>query len=297
MPHLGPHLDGAPRAALARFPIIRLRMSAAETAATALADPTPIAWAVLPVAAYLAGSFPTAHLIALSRGIDLGTVGSRNYGATNLGRTLGRPFGIACFVLDATKGALPVLAAGWWTGALGASPGAMPVALAWCWLATAFAAILGHTLSPWIGFKGGKGVATGFGALAAMWPVLTVPAASALLLWLVVVAISRMVSLASMVAAVAIPCMVAVAALSTSGLAGLRASVPFLVASGAIALFVVWKHRANIARIRAGTESRIGSKPAAVTTADAANTADSADSAGRTPTTGEAPNAAKTPKA
>jgi glycerol-3-phosphate acyltransferase PlsY len=147
----------------------------------------------------------------------------------------------------------------------------MPVALAWCWLATAFAAILGHTLSPWIGFKGGKGVATGFGALAAMWPVLTVPAASALLLWLVVVAISRMVSLASMVAAVAIPCMVAVAALTSSGLAGLRASVPFLAASGAIALFVVWKHRANIARIRAGTEARIGRKSAPAAAASAAD--------------------------
>ena len=229
---------------------------------TALAAPTPLLWAALPVGAYLVGSFPTAHLLARSRGIDLGTVGSRNYGATNLGRTLGRPWGVGCFLVDAVKGAAPVLAAGWLLGALGAAAGTLPTETAWCWLATAAAGIVGHTLSPWIGFRGGKGVATGFGALAAMWPVLTLPAALALLLWLVLVAIFRMVSLASMVAAVSVPCSVLVAARASAGFGGVRASAPFLAASVAIALFVVVKHRSNIARILAGTEARVGRKPA-----------------------------------
>jgi len=234
--------------------------SLAPSAATASGDPSPLLWAALPVAAYLVGSFPTAHLLARSRGVDLGAVGSKNYGATNLGRTLGRSWGILCFVVDALKGALPVLAAGWLLGALGAPAGGISTATAWCWLATALAAILGHTLSPWIGFKGGKGVATGFGALAAMWPVLTLPAGLAILLWAAILAVSRIMSLASMVAAISIPCSVLVAALAASGLAGVRAAVPFLVATGVIAAFVVWKHRANIARMRAGTEPKVGAK-------------------------------------
>ncbi len=234
--------------------------SLASSAATASGDPSPLLWAALPVAAYLVGSFPTAHLLARSRGVDLGAVGSKNYGATNLGRTLGRPWGILCFAVDALKGALPVLAAGWLLGALGAPAGGISTATAWCWLATALAAILGHTLSPWIGFKGGKGVATGFGALAAMWPVLTLPAGLAILLWAAILAVSRIMSLASMVAAISIPCSVLVAALAANGLAGVRAAVPFLVATGVIAAFVVWKHRANIARMRAGTEPKVGAK-------------------------------------
>ena len=246
--------------------------SLASSAATASGDPSPLLWAALPVAAYLVGSFPTAHLLARSRGVDLGTVGSKNYGATNLGRTLGRSWGILCFAIDAMKGAIPVLAGGWLLGALGASSGGITTATAWCWLATALAAILGHTLSPWIGFKGGKGVATGFGALAAMWPVLTLPAVLALVLWALVLAVFRIVSLASMVAALSVPCSVLVAALSANGLDGVRAAVPFLAASGAIAVFVVWKHRANIARMRAGTEPKVGAKKPAADAATPAET-------------------------
>ncbi len=238
--------------------LAHLNLALMESPVAPLNDPTPLLWAVLPVSAYLFGSFPTAHLLARSRGVDLGAVGSKNYGATNLGRTLGRPWGVACFVLDASKGALAVLAAGFILGALGAAVGSVSQSIAWCWLATAAAAIVGHTLSPWIGFKGGKGVATGFGALAAMWPVLTLPAVLALLLWIAITLISRMISLASMVAAISVPCSVVLAALSSNGLDGVAASVPFIAASSVIAVFVVFKHRSNIARIRAGTEAKIG---------------------------------------
>lgn len=142
-------------------------------------------------------------------------------------------------------------------GALGEKPGAVSTEAAWLWLATAGAAIVGHTLSPWIGFRGGKGVAAGFGALASMWPVLTVPALLAFVVWAVLLLLFRMVSLASMVAAVTVPCSVLVGALSSSGAEGVRASVPFLAATSLIAVFVVFKHRANIARIRAGTENKV----------------------------------------
>ncbi|MFM7260706.1 MAG: glycerol-3-phosphate 1-O-acyltransferase PlsY [bacterium] len=232
-------------------------MSAPLAESAQIAADAPLAWAAALVGAYLVGSIPTAHLLAQRRGVDLGQVGSKSYGATNLGRTLGRTWGILCFLIDALKGAIPVLVIGWLIGALGATPGSNPPATAWLWLATATSAIVGHTLSPWIGFKGGKGVATGFGALAAMWPVLTLPAALALVLWCVLVLLFRMVSLSSMVAAVSVPCSVAVAAVSANGLGGVRDAVPYLAISALIAFFVVWKHRANIARIRAGTESKV----------------------------------------
>lgn len=252
--------------------------------ALAASEPTPLLWSALPVGAYLVGTVPTAHLIARTRGIDLGTVGSRNYGATNLGRTLGRTFGIACFAVDAAKGAAAVLAAGALLGTLGVPATESATSGAWCWLATAGAAIAGHTLSPWIGFKGGKGVATGFGALAAMWPVMTGPALQALAIWVALVLAFRMVSLASIAAAWSVPCALLVkAALGGGVLEGVRAAGPYLVASLLIAAFVTFKHRANIARIRAGTESKVlGKKPGdAARDAAGARTDPSGPEAGR----------------
>lgn len=236
----------------------------APAAASASVAPTTLLWAMLPVAAYLVGSVPTAHLLARSRGVDLGAVGSKSYGATNLGRTLGRTWGITCFLLDALKGALPTIAAGMVLGTFAKAPLETATASTWCWLATAAAAIVGHTLSPWIGFKGGKGVATGFGALAAMAPVMTLPALQALAIWLALVVAFRMVSLASIAAAWSIPCAIAVRALFGDGLDGVLAVGPYLLASLLIAVFITFKHRANLARIRAGTEPkvRIGSSAA-----------------------------------
>jgi glycerol-3-phosphate acyltransferase PlsY len=102
-----------------------------------------------------------------------------------------------------------------------------------------------------------------------MWPVLTLPAVLALVVWAVLVILFRMVSLASMVAAVVVPCAVLVTALSANGTDGVRAVVPFLAASTLIAAFVIFKHRANIARIRAGTENKVlQKKPAQPATAE-----------------------------
>ena len=138
------------------------------------------------MAAYLVGAIPFGVLLGQLHGIDIREHGSRNIGATNVGRVLGRRWGILCFVLDALKGALPVLAAGATAGILGASAETVGAATLGWWLLVVAAALLGHMWSPFLKFTGGKGVATGFGALAAFWPLLAWPAFVAFGVWLVV---------------------------------------------------------------------------------------------------------------
>ena len=133
-------------------------------------------WLFIP-AAFLCGSIPFGMLIARARGIDIRAHGSGNIGATNVGRVLGRTWGVAVFALDVCKGLAPVLVAGAALGTLGHI--AAPARDAWLVLATAAAAILGHVFCPWLRFKGGKGVATSLGALAGVFPVLTIAVALA----------------------------------------------------------------------------------------------------------------------
>ncbi|MEE2972138.1 MAG: glycerol-3-phosphate 1-O-acyltransferase PlsY, partial [Planctomycetota bacterium] len=213
-------------------------------------------WTAIAIA-FLAGSTPCGVMIARSRGVDILNEGSGNPGATNVGRVLGRRFGIACFLLDACKGAAPVLVSGWLAGLLGRDAGQMAAAAAWGWMAVAVAAILGHCFSPFLRFRGGKGVATGFGSVLAMWPVLTIPAITAFLVWAVILGLTRFMSLASMIGAIVLPATVLAMAIGT-GEGAMRGSVPFLVATGLIAAFVVFRHRGNIARLRRGEESSVG---------------------------------------
>ncbi|MFO0875555.1 MAG: glycerol-3-phosphate 1-O-acyltransferase PlsY [Phycisphaerales bacterium] len=220
--------------------------------------PWPLAIAI----AFLCGSIPFGLLIARARGLDIRQHGSRNIGATNVGRVLGRPWGVACFMLDAGKGFAPVAAAGIAHGLWGRAPCEMTSSAQWLWLATAVAALLGHLFPPWLRFRGGKGVATGFGALLAIWPTLTVAALVALALWIVCVVATRYVSVASIVAGVSVPMTVAIsAALGPGGRAGgVAAAVPFLVGTSLLAVLVVWRHRANMARLLHGEELRVGRK-------------------------------------
>lgn len=223
-----------------------------------LAPHPPMPWPVFYIFAFLAGSVPFGFLIAMAKRIDIRKHGSGNIGATNVGRVLGRKWGFLCFGLDAAKGAIPVLVAGWSHGLLGVRWNALAPQDTWLWLGVAAAALLGHMYSPWVGFKGGKGVATGFGGLVAMWTPLTLPAVAALLVWVIAVKALRMVSIASMLAAFAIPAAVAIrAATLDDPAAGFRAATPPLVVTGAIALLVVWKHRSNIARAMRGEERKV----------------------------------------
>jgi glycerol-3-phosphate acyltransferase PlsY len=185
------------------------------------------------VGAFLLGSIPTGYLVARARGVDIRQHGSGNIGATNVFRTVGKPLGILVFVVDALKGFVAV------AGAAGAP---------WLSIFAAVAVIAGHNYTPWLGFKGGKGIATSAGVLLALMP-LAVAAVAAV--WFLVFLTSRYVSLASICAAAALP-------LAVAGLwaAGLRGNGPLLGFSVVISALAIWRHRSNIRRLREGTEHR-----------------------------------------
>ena len=190
------------------------------------------------IAAFLIGSIPFSYILArLVGGVDIRRVGSGNVGATNVARALGIGTGLAALGLDAAKGIAAVLLVRALPGI--ADPGSPGPALA------GLAAILGHNFTPFLRFRGGKGVATGagvFGVLAP-WALL-----AAVAVFLVVVLLGRMVSLGSVLAAAALPLLVHL-------LGGERGTV---LAAGAVALLVIVRHRANLLRIARGTENRLG---------------------------------------
>lgn len=203
--------------------------------------------------AYLAGSIPFGYLIARSQGVDIFKAGSGNIGATNVRRVLGRGPGNLCFALDVLKGLVPTLAAGLALGTLGNIEASQ--SQVWLWLLSPVAAVVGHMYSPWLGFRGGKGVATGLGALLGVYWVLTFSVLGALVVWLVIVRIWRYVSLGSICAAVSVPVWALVFPLGYYQ--GFEpTTLPMVVVAMLLAGFVVAKHRANLARILSGTEHR-----------------------------------------
>lgn len=192
--------------------------------------------------AYLAGSFPTAWLAGRAKGVDLGSRGSGNYGATNVYRNLGVAPALAVLVVDVGKGFLPVfLLPGLWP-ATAVDPTVHAVLLA-------VAAVVGHVFSVFLRFRGGKGIGTAAGAYLALAPW---AALAALAVWILIVAATRLVSLASLVAAVAL--LVAVIGLAPEGQ---RAHPAVIVLSSLLVVFVFWTHRENIGRLGRGEEKRI----------------------------------------
>lgn len=191
--------------------------------------------AILPAAGFLLGSIPCSFLVAKSRGVDLRKTGSGNVGATNLLRSCGWTAGAAGMLLDALKGAVPALA----SRLLGLGD----IVLA----ATVVAAVLGHVFTPWLGFRGGKGVATALGGVAVMTPF---PLLAALAAFVAILLVWRIVSLASMVAALVL---VAASILPPGGESGLPGRIACLV----IAAVILARHAGNLGRIIAGTEKRL----------------------------------------
>lgn len=189
------------------------------------------------VIAYLSGSIPSAYLAGKLRGIDLTKHGSGNLGATNVVRVLGAPTGIIVFAVDVAKGLLPVVFIPPHV------PTAHPMLVA---LALGVAAILGHVRSAFLAWRaGGKGVATASGVfLGLAW----LPMLISFAVWVLVFATSGYVSLASLIAALALPAAIA--------FTGSSFSDPVFIASVVIALFVFYTHRANIGRLRRGEEHR-----------------------------------------
>lgn len=209
--------------------------------------PYPL-WIIL---ALLAGSIPFGVLIARACGVDIRAHGSGNIGATNVARVLGFRLGLLCFALDVLKGLLPTLAYALAHDVLGRYD--IPAGDAWRWLAVVISPIIGHMFSPFVGFRGGKGVATSLGSLLGVFPALTLPTLAAFALWLCVFRTFRMVGIASCVAGIAVPIGTWVSFL----IAGrLGSSAPFLVVTGVLAVLVLVKHRKNIARTIAGTEPK-----------------------------------------
>ena len=204
---------------------------------------------ILIVGAYLLGSIPFGLIIAAAHGKDLRSIGSGNIGATNLSRALGKKWAYFCFALDVTKGLAPMLAA---AGFINPAPTTAELFL---WLAVGSAAVLGHIFPIYIRFKGGKGVATSFGVALGLWPYYTICAASAFLIWVVAVLLWRYISLASIAASVTFPITLILAVILTPAwhFANLW---PILITAIAIPLMVVVRHRENIKRIIAGTESK-----------------------------------------
>ncbi len=200
------------------------------------------------IVSFLCGSIPFGLLIAKCKGIDIRTHGSGNIGATNVGRVLGKPLGYLCFLLDASKGAIPVLWVGWSHQLLGVAAVDVPPGVQLAWFATPICAVLGHMFTPFAGFKGGKGVATAFGGLLALWPLATIPVLVAGVVFAVVAKATRYVSLGSIVASVALP----VAVFAWGG----APALPMTALSALLGAAVIWKHRTNIARLLAGTENR-----------------------------------------
>lgn len=189
---------------------------------------------LLVIAGYLLGSIPLAFLLARGlAGVDVRRVGSGNVGAANVLRVVGLPLGLAVAALDIAKG----YAAVWIAARVGADDATGT--------ATGVAAVLGHVYPVWLGFQGGKGVATGCGAFVGLAPV---PLALAAGVFALTVWMTRYVSVGSVVASISLGPLV-----YFSG-----ASSPIAVGAALTAVLVIYRHRSNLARVRAGTERRLG---------------------------------------
>jgi len=199
-------------------------------------------YAVAALIGYLLGSIPTGYLAGRTRGIDIRKIGSGNIGATNVFRILGKPAGIIVLIIDALKGyiacaVVPGLVANWFP-----THTPDPEALR---ITAGLAAILGHNFTCWLRFRGGKGIATSAGVLAALVPTALL---IVVCIWIIVFALTRYVSLASICASFALP----FATWLT------RQNLPLTIVTSAMAALAIYKHRSNIQRLMQGTENRFG---------------------------------------
>jgi glycerol-3-phosphate acyltransferase PlsY len=205
-----------------------------------------VGYAVTALSAYLLGSIPTGFLVAQARGIDIRTIGSGNIGATNVLRALGKSAATFVLLADALKGwlavvPLPRLA----LTVLGGAPDTEVTDV--YEIIAGVSAILGHNYTCWLHFKGGKGIATSAGVLLALVPGAFV---TALLLWILVFALTRYVSLSSIAAAAAMP----LASWAT------HQSLTKIIVTGALGALAIYKHRGNIQRLLHGSEPRFSRK-------------------------------------
>jgi len=196
--------------------------------------------------AYVLGSIPTGFLFAKARGIDIRAVGSGNIGATNVVRSLGKQAGALVLLLDVAKGFLAVVVVAWLISAVFGISGDR-LTQEWLKITAGLAAILGHNYTCFLHFKGGKGIATSAGVLTAL---VLIPLLIILAVWIVIFALTRYVSLASIAASLTLP----VATWLTGQ------SLALILVTSGMTVLAVYKHRANIQRLLKGTESRLSLK-------------------------------------
>ena len=204
------------------------------------------------VAAYLLGSIPTGYLVGRQRGVDIRIAGSGNIGATNVFRILGKSAGICVLLLDALKGFVAVALVLNYFHALNeflpqmfpVDAGTLPEVRLNHAILAGVCAVIGHNYSCWLGFKGGKGIATSAGVYLALAPLAV---GIALGVWIILFVISRYVSVASVAAAVALP----TAVWFTTN------SVCFGIVTTALGALAIYKHKANIQRLLTGAENRV----------------------------------------
>ncbi|MBC7978982.1 MAG: glycerol-3-phosphate 1-O-acyltransferase PlsY [Armatimonadetes bacterium] len=224
---------------------------------------------ICPLIAFLVGSIPFGLLIAKSQGIDIRQHGSGNIGATNVFRIVGKKYGLLCLLLDALKGFIPVVIALNLVRIEGNAP-AFPMSfleptaerftVQLVHVITALAAILGHNYSPWIRFKGGKGIATSAGVLIALMPAAVV---ILILVFVVTLIITRYVAIASIAAAISLPIITHLGARFHGRWDNGTWNIPLFFFSLLIGILAIWRHRSNIIRLRDGTEDKFvwGAKP------------------------------------
>jgi glycerol-3-phosphate acyltransferase PlsY len=208
------------------------------------------------VMAYLLGSIPTGYLVGRARGIDLRKAGSGNIGATNAFRTLGTAAGLLVLVVDGMKGWLAVSVVPDLAHRLVGSPAAVwdTPTREYLQILAGVMAILGHNYTCWLKFKGGKGIATTAGAVAALLPLTFVISA---FVWILVCLITRYVSVASILAALTLPA----ATLMIHQFTRLDGySYRMVIVAAVLAALAVYKHKGNIERLMNGTENKIGLK-------------------------------------
>ena len=203
---------------------------------------TALLWFSWLAGAYLIGAIPFGFLIGKARGVDVRTVGSKNIGATNVFRTVGKKWGLLAFACDVLKGFVPTLAA---VRFAAGSPSLVHLPLS-----VGVACVVGHMLTPFMRFRGGKGVATAFGMLLALIPALV---GTAFGIFALVFACSHYISLGSCTAATFLAVAIWFPVLGTHG----AADIPQCVLVFAVAAFIVWKHRSNIGRLLHGNENKI----------------------------------------
>jgi acyl phosphate:glycerol-3-phosphate acyltransferase len=203
-------------------------------------------WLLIAVLSYFIGSIPSGYLVARSQGVDIRQHGSRNIGATNVLRVMGKKWGYLVFLCDSSKGFLAVK-----LGFLIAAHSLQSPVLGG--VIAAIACILGHNYTLWLGFKGGKGIATSGGVILALFPIAVICCIA--IVWVIVFCSSKFVSLASIAAAVALPFSVFLFVPKTG--------TEFWVVFGfslLVCLLAVWRHQSNIVRLMNGTETRFGKK-------------------------------------